>query len=65
MLNQVAVVMPAVNECVLECVLNSSVENCGCFKIVITFVISCFVHCIANYVINCRLKGEGSMFDGG
>ena len=33
------VVMPTVNECVLECDLNSSVENCDCFKFLITFVI--------------------------
>jgi len=39
MLNEVIVVIPTLSECVFETVyLNSSVKNCGCFKIVITAV---------------------------
>jgi len=41
MFNQVIVVISSVNECVFENVyLNSSVENCSCFKFVSTIVIS-------------------------
>jgi len=41
MLNEVIVIKPTLNECVFETVyLNSSVKNCGCFKIVITAVTS-------------------------
>jgi hypothetical protein len=41
MLNQVIAVIPTVNECEFENVyLNSSVKNCGCFKLVITILIS-------------------------
>jgi hypothetical protein len=61
MLNQVIVVIPTVNVCVFENVyLNSSVKNCGCFKCVITFVISLvvFVHRIGKDMISCSLKGE-------
>jgi len=36
MLNEVIVVIPTLNECVLETVcLKSSVKNCGCFKLVL------------------------------
>ena len=52
------------NVCLNMC-LNSSVDNCGCCRFVIIFVISCFVHCFGNYMINCRLEGEGSVFDEG
>jgi hypothetical protein len=64
----VIVVIPTVSESVFENVfLNSSVKNCGCFEFVITFFycISCSVHCISNDMVNCRLKGEGSVFGEG
>ena len=43
-----------------------NVENCICFKFVITLQShKFFVHCINNDMINCRLKRECSMFDEG